>query len=91
MIHELRRDPKNSLKDITKKITDECCTDYYSKDNITLIIVDLKKYLAEHQQKQLQSPISNQQSSGLNNTNSNGSGQNPQRRCHSQTGNHFPE
>ena len=60
MIHELRRDPKNSLKDISKKISDECCTDYYSKDNITLIIVDLKKYLAEYNQKQMQSPVSNQ-------------------------------
>jgi serine/threonine protein phosphatase PrpC len=53
MIHELRKDPQNSLKDISKKIADECCTDYYSKDNITLIIVDLKKYLAEYQMKMI--------------------------------------
>jgi hypothetical protein len=51
MIHELRRDPKNSLKDISSKIADECCTDYFSKDNITLVIVDLKKYFAEYQLK----------------------------------------
>lgn len=47
-IHELRKDTSLSLKDISKKITDECCTDYYSRDNITLIIVDLKKYFAEY-------------------------------------------
>ena len=46
-IHELRKDPSLSLKDITQKITDECCSDYYSRDNVTLIIVDLKKYFAE--------------------------------------------
>lgn len=62
MIHELRKDPKNSLMDISKKITDECCTDFYSKDNMTLILVDLKKYLAEYNHKQLSSPISNNQS-----------------------------
>ena len=60
MVHELRLDPNNSLTDITKKITDECCTDFYSKDNLTLIIVDLKKYYSEHQHKLISSPISNQ-------------------------------
>lgn len=49
LIHEMRLDHNNSLTNITKKITDECCTDYYSKDNLTLIIIDLKKYYTEYQ------------------------------------------
>ena len=32
-------------------MTDECCTDYKCKDNVTLIIVDLKKHFNDYNQK----------------------------------------
>lgn len=50
MIHEMRQ--QSSLKTIAQKITDECCTNYYCRDNLTLLIVDLKKYHTEYQQMQ---------------------------------------
>ena len=39
-----------SLKEITQKITDECHIDYNCKDNVTLMIIDLKKHFVEYQQ-----------------------------------------
>ena len=50
MIHEMRKN--SSLKTISQKITDECCTNYYCRDNLTLVIIDLKKYHTEYQQMQ---------------------------------------
>lgn len=48
-ISDYRRTGKYSLKEIAKMVTEECCTNYYCKDNITLIIIDLKKHYAEFQ------------------------------------------
>ena len=48
MIHSLRRQSKYSLGQIAKKVADECCTNYYCKDNVTLIIIDLKKHYNDH-------------------------------------------
>lgn len=50
MISEMRASGY-SLKKITQKITFECCTNYNCKDNVTLIIVDLKKHYNEFQSK----------------------------------------
>lgn len=32
------------LMEITRKISDECCTNYNCRDNISIVIVDLKKH-----------------------------------------------
>lgn len=49
-ISEYRRSSqKYSLKEIAQKITDEACTNYYCKDNVTLIIIDLKKHYNDFQ------------------------------------------
>ena len=36
------------LSDITKKITDESCINYNCRDNITLVIVELKKHYKDN-------------------------------------------
>ena len=46
MIHEQRK-KKVPLHEIAKKITDECQTNWYCKDNVTLMLVDLRKYYKE--------------------------------------------
>jgi len=46
MVSEMRKSGL-SLKEISSKICFECCTNYNCKDNVTLIIVDLKKQLAD--------------------------------------------
>ena len=48
MISDLKNQCKFTLKEITQKVTDECCTNYHCKDNVTLIIVDLKKHYNDH-------------------------------------------
>ena len=42
-IHELRSDDMSDLVEISRKITDESCMDFNCRDNISLVIVDLKK------------------------------------------------
>lgn len=48
MICEMRNSGQ-SVQQISKKITFECCTNYNCKDNVTLIIIDLKKHYNDHQ------------------------------------------
>lgn len=36
------------LVEITKKISDECCTNYNCRDNISIVIVDLKKHYQDY-------------------------------------------
>ena len=43
-----RRNEYCSLSEIAKRITDECCTNYNCRDNISLILIDLKAYLRDH-------------------------------------------
>jgi len=50
MIAMLRQKGK-SLNEISQLITDECCTDYNCKDNVTLIIIDLKKHYNDFQKQ----------------------------------------
>ena len=55
-----KRSEYYSLGEIAKKITEECCTNYNCRDNISLILVDLKKHLEDHQQqfdRNTESPI----------------------------------
>lgn len=52
------------LGEIAKKITDECCTNYNCRDNVSLILVDLKKHREEHMEQQqrtnvMASPVRN--------------------------------
>ena len=47
-VHEMRNEGYD-LSDITKKITDESCINYNCRDNITLVIVDLKKHYKDNQ------------------------------------------
>ena len=47
MVSDLRRQGL-PLGEIAAKVTDECCTNYYCKDNVTLLIVDLKAHHASH-------------------------------------------
>lgn len=42
-IHEMRSDEMNDLVEMSRKITDESCMDFNCRDNISLVIVDLKK------------------------------------------------
>ena len=46
-IHELRNDEMSDLVDISRKITEESCTNYNCRDNVSLVIVDLKKQLED--------------------------------------------
>lgn len=50
-IHELRSDDTNDLVDISRKITEESCTNYNCRDNISLVIVDLKKQYDDYAEK----------------------------------------
>ena len=43
MVYELRKQGM-PLNKISQKITDEACTNYYCKDNVTMMIIDLKKH-----------------------------------------------
>ena len=43
MVYELRKQGM-PLSKISQKITDEACTNYYCKDNVTMMIIDLKKH-----------------------------------------------
>jgi serine/threonine protein phosphatase PrpC len=45
MIFEMRQSGQFSLRQITQQITNECCSNYFCKDNVSLILVDLKKHL----------------------------------------------
>jgi len=47
MVSDLRQQGL-SLKEIAAKVTDECCTNYFCKDNVTLLIVDLKAHYTNH-------------------------------------------
>mmetsp|Transcript_39636 Transcript_39636/g.60687 ORF Transcript_39636/g.60687 Transcript_39636/m.60687 type:complete len:134 (+) Transcript_39636:1398-1799(+) len=73
-----------TLDQISAAITDECCTNYNCKDNVTLMLIDLKKHLADWQRMAKQAPfnragasVAPQQPPSFNNVNSN-------RRYHSQ-------
>ena len=48
MIFEMRKEGK-TLPEISQKITHECCVNYNCKDNVTVILVDLKKTHIAHQ------------------------------------------
>jgi hypothetical protein len=50
MVYE-RRQKGLSLKQIAKEITDDCVQNYYCKDNVTLILVDLKKHYIDFQEQ----------------------------------------
>ena len=43
------------MERISQIITEECKQDYYCRDNVTLIVIDLKKYLAEHLERSAKS------------------------------------
>lgn len=43
-----KRSEGSDLVDIAKKITDECCTNYNCRDNISLILVDLKQHFEDN-------------------------------------------
>ena len=44
MVHEMRQEGTYSLEEIAQKITDECCTNYHCKDNVTVVLVDLQQH-----------------------------------------------
>ena len=46
-IYEMRQDGYD-LIEITKKISDECCTNYNCRDNISIVIIDLKKHYQDY-------------------------------------------
>ena len=50
-----KRNEYSSLSEIAQRITDECCTNYNCRDNISLILIDLKEYLREQRQSQFRS------------------------------------
>lgn len=39
---------ESDLVEIAKKISDECCTNYNCRDNVSLILVDLKKHREDY-------------------------------------------
>ena len=43
-----KRAEGSDLVDIARKITDECCTNYNCRDNVSLILVDLKKHYEDY-------------------------------------------
>jgi len=48
MVSNYRASGKYTLKEIAQKVTDECCMNYFCKDNVTLMLVDLKKHYSEY-------------------------------------------
>ena len=42
-----KRSEYYTLPEIARKITDECCTNYNCRDNVSLILIDLKAYLRD--------------------------------------------
>jgi serine/threonine protein phosphatase PrpC len=46
MISELRNSG-HSLKQISSKIAFECCTNYNCKDNVTVLLIDLRRHFAD--------------------------------------------